>query len=234
MPDVNDVVLPGDTLSDLKVSEKSGKTVLGPGLQAHADSVSIVKPGILRFKDPNFYWIDSHQKRYIPVRGENVLGIVTQKSGDVFKVDIGSSEQASLSFLAFEGATKKNRPTVKVGDVLYATLLVASKDTEPELVCIDGTGRSSGLGVITEGGFLLHCSINLVRKILSSECTLFKALAKHLPFEVAVGMNGRVWVKGRSQTETAAIVNTIASAEFMNEKQIKLAVRQARDAIAAV
>lgn len=230
MPEVDDIVLPGDLLSELKVSEKSGKTVLGPGLQANAESVQVIKPGILRFKEPNFYWIDSHQKRYVAVRGENVLGIVTQKSGDVFKVDIGCSEQASLSYLAFEGATKKNRPTVKVGDVLYATLLVASKDTEPELVCIDGAGRSSGLGVVSEG-FLLHCSINLVRKVLSADCVLFKLLSKHLPFEVAVGMNGRIWVKGRSLIETAAIVNTIASAEFMNEQQIKLAVRQARDAI---
>ena len=52
--------------------------------------------------------------QYVPIRGENVLGIVTQKSGDVFKVDIGGSEQATLSYLAFEGATKKNRPNVVV------------------------------------------------------------------------------------------------------------------------
>jgi exosome complex RNA-binding protein Rrp4 len=44
-----------------------------------------------------------------------VIGIVTTKSGDVFKVDVGGSEQASLSYLAFEGATKRNRPNVQVG-----------------------------------------------------------------------------------------------------------------------
>ena len=63
-----------------------------------------------------------------------MIGVVTAKAGDIFRVDIGSSEQATLSFMAFEGATKKNRPNINVGDVVYAKLLVASRDMEPELV----------------------------------------------------------------------------------------------------
>jgi hypothetical protein len=52
--------------------------------------------------------------QYVPVKGEHVIGIVTQKVGDIFRVDIGGSEQASLSYLSFEGSTKRNRPDVKV------------------------------------------------------------------------------------------------------------------------
>jgi len=52
--------------------------------------------------------------QYIPARGDNVIGVVTAKGGDIFRVDIGTSEPASLSYLAFEGATKRNRPDVKV------------------------------------------------------------------------------------------------------------------------
>ncbi len=52
--------------------------------------------------------------QYVPAKGETIIGIVTAKSGDVFKVDFGGSEQASLSYLAFEGATKRNRPNVQV------------------------------------------------------------------------------------------------------------------------
>lgn len=43
-----------------------------------------------------------------------MIGIVIAKSGDIFKVDVGGSEPASLSYLAFEGATKRNRPNVQV------------------------------------------------------------------------------------------------------------------------
>lgn len=39
------------------------------------------------------------------------------------------------------------------------------KDMEPELVCMDSTGRSAGMGVIgRDGGFLHCCSLNLIRK----------------------------------------------------------------------
>lgn len=52
--------------------------------------------------------------QYVPVKGDHVIGIVTAKAGDLFKLDVGGSEQASLSYLAFEGATKRNRPNVQV------------------------------------------------------------------------------------------------------------------------
>lgn len=50
----------------------------------------------------------------MPVRGDNIIGIVVSKVGDAFKVQIGSSEEASLSSLAFPGATKKNKPNIQV------------------------------------------------------------------------------------------------------------------------
>lgn len=43
-----------------------------------------------------------------------MLGIVTGKAGDVYKVDVGGSVPATLSYLAFEGATKRNRPNIDV------------------------------------------------------------------------------------------------------------------------
>ena len=43
-----------------------------------------------------------------------MIGIVTNRVGDSFKVDIGGSVQASLPGLAFEGATKRNRPNLQV------------------------------------------------------------------------------------------------------------------------
>ena len=56
-----------------------------------------------------------------------MLGIVTGKGGDIFRLDVGASETASLSYLAFEGATKKNRPDVQIGDIVFAKFLVAHK-----------------------------------------------------------------------------------------------------------
>ena len=52
--------------------------------------------------------------QYVATRGDNVIGVVTSRAGDMYRVDIGASELASISYLAFEGSTKKNRPDVKV------------------------------------------------------------------------------------------------------------------------
>lgn len=52
--------------------------------------------------------------QYVPARNEYVIGIVVIKSAEIFKVDIGASEYASLSCLAFENATKRNRPNIDV------------------------------------------------------------------------------------------------------------------------
>ncbi|KAK2587971.1 hypothetical protein KPH14_004052 [Odynerus spinipes] len=211
---VEDVVMPGDVIKDILSNNKKETIVLGPGLRREADTVFICKAGVLKKRNPAIYYVDSYQKRYIPTRGENVIGIITQKAGDIFKVDIGAKEQASLSYLAFEGATKKNRPDLQVGDAVFAKLVVAIKDMEPELVCVDSQGKEKKLGVLSSDGMLFTCSLSLVRKLLNPDCPLFNMLAKNQAYEIAIGMNGRIWIKTKSVQQTIAIVNAILAAEY--------------------
>ena len=66
----------------------------------------------------------------MPVRGDNIIGIVISKVGDAFKVQIGSSEEASLSSLAFPGATKKNKPNIQVclvNDFKFIPTIISSE-----------------------------------------------------------------------------------------------------------
>lgn len=218
---VGDVVMPGDILKDIATVNKKHVVILGPGLRREADTVFSYKAGVLKKLDPAVYYVDSYQKRYVPNHGENVVGIVTQRGGDIFKVDIGGSEQASLSYLAFEGATKKNRPDIQVGDLVFAKLLVASKDMEPELVCVDSHGKEKKLGALSSDGMLFTCSLSLIRKILNPNLPLFNTLAHSHAFEVAAGMNGRVWVKARTIQETIAVANAILAAEYAAPGDIK-------------
>ncbi|XP_022313052.2 exosome complex component RRP40-like [Crassostrea virginica] len=230
---VGKVVVPGEVLSDLLGSDSSLKIVLGPGIRQDVDSVIVSKPGVLKFKEPNIYWIDSFQKRYVAQKGDTVIGIVTAKAGDVFRVDVGANELATLSYLAFESATKRNRPDVKAGDLVYCKFLVANKDMEPELVCIDGSGKSGGLGVIgRDGGMLIQVPINSIQKLLSPECVLFKTLGKSLKYEVAVGMNGRIWIQCRTVIETIAVANAISASQHMTNEDIQNMCKQMTDSLA--
>ncbi|XP_034832047.1 exosome complex component RRP40 [Maniola hyperantus] len=217
---IGDVVLPGDYCEEISTIGEKSRVIIGPGLRKEVDRVYITKAGVLKKRNPSTYWIDSYQKRYVPSRGENVIGVVTQKAGDIFRVDVGGSSTAALSYLSFEGATKKNRPEVQVGDIIYAKMLIASKDMEPELVCVDSHGKKGRLGVLN-GGFLFKCSLNLVRKILNPNCPLLASLKNEWPFEIAAGMNGRIWIKANSMRETIAVGNAILGAEFLNDEEIK-------------
>lgn len=50
----------------------------------------------------------------MPALEDLVIGLVQERLKDCYRVDIGSSQPAMLSLLAFEGATRKNRPNLQV------------------------------------------------------------------------------------------------------------------------
>ena len=51
--------------------------------------------------------------QYVAVKGERVVGVVV-KTGRAHKVDIGTARLASLPELAFQGAIKRNKPSLQV------------------------------------------------------------------------------------------------------------------------
>lgn len=214
-------VFPGDTLKDVK--SVKGVTILGPGLKRNSsppNSLRITRPGKLRFRPPNTYWVDHTSKRYIPKRGDLVVGVIMKKSGDLIKIDIGSSEFASLSMLAFEGATKKQKPDVQVGDVIYGKLLNAHKEMEPEMVCIDSYFKAGKMGVLSNDGFVVNFSLDLIHRLLDPENPLLRTLGKKFGYEIAVGMNGKVWIRGKSVKDVLAIVNCFESVQGQDDKVI--------------
>lgn len=217
---IGDTVLPGDDVTDAVRTSTTQRIVIGPGLRREGGQVVAARSGVLKMPQNNVFVVDAYQKRYIPVKDEHVVGIVTNAGSDVFRVDIGASVSASLSYLDFEHATKKNRPNIQVGDVVYAKLSTAGRDMEPELVCVDSHGKANKLGKL-EDGFLITCSLNLIRKLLSVNCPLLKALGQKWPYECAFGMNGKVWIKARSVKETIAIANAIFESEQLDNDQTK-------------
>jgi exosome complex component RRP40 len=218
------LVLPGDDLTAIikGATEKvASRVAYGPGLRQEDGRVKAVKCGLLRFREkPNLFWVDSHQKRYIPIKGERVLGIVTGKGSLTARVDIGANELATLSLLAFEGATKRNRPQIKVGDLVFARIVTGGRDIEAELVCVTSRGKKEGMGVLPESGFMITVPIDVVRKILSPECPLLPSLGSKFRFEIAAGINGRIWVKAKTVAITLLICNTISQVEHMNADQL--------------
>ncbi|KAJ8700078.1 exosome non-catalytic core subunit rrp40, variant 3 [Pleurotus ostreatus] len=116
------IILPGEHVPARHVNLK-----LGPGLlqlsspdkrRGIADEglgIISTKAGTLHHStNQSKWWIENNSRRYVPAQQESVIGVIILRSGEGFRVDIGSAHTASLDGLAFEGATKRNKPNLKV------------------------------------------------------------------------------------------------------------------------
>ncbi|KAF9468484.1 hypothetical protein BDZ94DRAFT_1245466 [Collybia nuda] len=220
-------VLPGKQILAKHVNLK-----LGPGLlqssSANATDSSIIttRTGVLiHSTNKSKWWVEGNSRRYVPAAQESVIGMVIQKLGEGFRVDIGAAHYASLDGLAFEGASKRNKPNLKVGCLVYARVSLAHKDMEPELECFEAqTRKSEGFGEV-KGGFLVRCSLKMCRELLDPNHFLLPLLGGRFPLEVAVGMNGRVWVNAKEPKLVIVISRCIEAADpdgsGLNETGVK-------------
>ncbi|KAF9242525.1 hypothetical protein BU15DRAFT_43817 [Melanogaster broomeanus] len=217
---MSSIVLPGEYIPAQHVNLK-----LGPGLlqlsthQASAkgrssQSIISTRAGALNYSaNKSKWWVEGNSRRYVPAAQESVIGIVTGRSGEGWRVDIGSAHPASLDGLAFEGATKRNKPNLKVGSLLYARVSLAHKDMEPELECFDAqTHKAEGFGEL-KGGFVAQCSLQMSRLLLDPKHFLLPLLGSRFPLEAAVGMNGRIWVSAKEIKQTIAVVRCIEAVD---------------------
>ena len=168
--------------------------------------------------------------QYVPALGESVVGIVVDKVGENFRVNIGSSSAATLPGLAFEGATKRNRPSLASGAVVYARLTVANKDMDPELSCVAASGKAEGFGEL-EQGFIVHVGLAHARRLRARDCAVLAALGRHVAFEITVGTNGMVWIKTGAPIHTILVANAVESSEQMSDDQ---SVRMVRELLSRV
>jgi exosome complex component RRP40 len=126
-----------------------------------------------------------------------------------YKVDIRSSCPAILPVLAFENATKRNRPFLKVGDLVFARVVSSHIDMEPEISCVDSNGKAAGYGPLG-GGYMFETGSRHVLKLRSRPPPPeIVKLPSTLKWESALGANGRVWVHSSTPQETSAIVQIL-------------------------
>lgn len=184
--------------------------------------------------------VDSVARRYLASPEDMVVGTVTERHGEHYTVDVGGSRRASLPALAFEGATKRNKPTLAVGALVYARVAVANRDMDPELSCVAPSTKSrkdwvTGETVFGElrGGYAFRCSLALARALLDERCYVLRCLGRQLPFELAIGANGRVWVDSQSPRHTVVIVNCILNSEGMSRARVKVMVQKLAGAVAS-
>ncbi|KAJ1667799.1 exosome non-catalytic core subunit rrp40 [Coemansia sp. RSA 1813] len=229
------IVIPGDVVNTSLGSDGGSESAdgnssvlrLGPGLAQIGEQVSAVASGVLHNNtDNNQWWVVGNKRRYVPSEGEPVVGVVVARHGEGYRVDIGSAHDALLPLLAFEGATRRNKPNLAIGTVVYGRVVVANSVMDPELECYNShTGKSEGYGELSSG-FMFKCSLGLARRLMDSKAPVLNALGSEIPFETAIGLNGRVWVNTEASATTVLVTNAIKNSEFLSANQCKQMVKE--------
>ncbi|KAF8454132.1 hypothetical protein BGX38DRAFT_1089873 [Terfezia claveryi] len=256
------LVLPGDTLP-IPFPPPTAKGVamkVGPGL-AHIppDTIIPVIAGELNVDEKKrMIWVESDGKRYTPHLHDPVIAIINRSSSDFYHCTIPHSRSttALLPHLAFENATKKTRPQLNPGCVVYARISLASKHMDPELECFDAaTSKAGGFGEL-KGGMLFDVSLGMARRLLGdgkklrqlkirqglvkaegetgkkvkgamcSGLEVVEELGQRLGFEIAVGRNGKVWVDSEDVRTTLCCGRCIVESEFLTGEEQRRLVRE--------
>nr|CDI53060.1 related to RRP40-protein involved in ribosomal RNA processing, component of the exosome complex [Melanopsichium pennsylvanicum 4] len=205
------IVLPGDVVSMASTSAVK----LGPGLLPTPNnnsnsnpSLTAIRSGALGHIDPSsttsaapkkkdaeqVFWIETNTNRYVPAPNDAVITQITNRSAESYTTTLFSAHSATLPALSFEGATKRHKPNLGIGALVYAKVVSADRFTDPELTCVNSvTGKADGL--------------------LRPKHGLLKEVATYFPFEAAIGANGAVWVRANHVKHVIAVGKVLQAAD---------------------
>ena len=242
------VVIPGDDVTDkiqqaINPDQSKAKKVpkLGTGLRYnHNDRILVSCAGILEQRPNNNTWyIKQNVKRYRPHMEDRIIGVVEDRvasdgsGGDVYRVNIGGPTPALLSNLSFEGATKRNKPNFQPGTLLYARVSAMPQSMDPSLSCQLGPHdagiprkdwmTNEGTYGELKGGTCTKISLGLARELLDPRNIVLNEISRvgKIPFEVAVGVNGWLWMHSPKPEYTILIQNAVLNSQVLTESQVR-------------
>ncbi len=212
------ILLPGDEVpSDQLPKPKKGTLTLGPGLR-HIPPASILATtsGSLNVDHKkSALWLEHENGRYHPSVGDLVIAQIHRSSTDTWHCSLTPhTPLALLNQLAFEGVSKKTKPNLNSGDLVYARVSRCSKWDDTEIECVNSaTGKSEGMGPL-KGGNVFSVPPAFARRLMMGSgkdgtskggVVVLEEVGEKVRFEIGVGRNGKVWVDSGSVKATIMI-----------------------------
>ncbi len=193
-----EIVIPGDILADEDYHA-------GRGTFKENNKITSSLVGLVAIRDKNISVIPL-QSKYIPKRGDVVIGEITDIRFSMWNLDINSPYSGILPASDVFGKEKRDlSKAFNVGDVLF--LRVVDVD-EVKKVKLGLKGR--GLGKF-RGGILINITPTKVPRLIGKKGSMINMIKDETRCEVTVGQNGVVWVKGKPDMERVAekVINMI-------------------------
>jgi exosome complex component RRP4 len=193
-----DIVVPGEVLAE-------GEYYAGRGTFKDDSKVCSALVGLVAIRDDKISVLPL-QSKYIPKRGDVVIGKITEVRFSMWNVDINSPYSGILPASDVFGREKRDmNKAFDVGDILF--MRVVDVD-EVKKVKLGLKGR--GLGKF-RGGILVEITPTKVPRLIGKKGSMINMIKDHTKCEVVVGQNGLVWVKGKPEMERVVekVIKTI-------------------------
>jgi exosome complex RNA-binding protein Rrp4 len=169
-------------------------------------------------------------KYYSPKEEDVVLGIIVQKSSEFVKVDISTYSHAILNTKDFEGATKKLKPIINLGDIIFARVSKVNKFDAPVLSCLSEHGNKSWASGESFFGILNGGNVYDFPKIYSwdfyKDNYALSRLYDVANFEIVFGMNGKMWIKSDTAENVSNIYEILLSSIKLDKDEIEKLIHE--------
>lgn len=115
-------------------------------------------------------------------------------------------------------------------------MISADKNLDTELSCEDPTTQKDWVtnevyfGALSEGGLLLDLPVRMGKTLMSRNSNLFSLIGQYLkPFEVAIGVNGKVYVKTAEGDNKRAVLiaDVIRKSDKTDVKDLEMLCQEA-------
>jgi exosome complex component RRP4 len=193
-----DIVVPGDVLAE-------NGYFAGRGTFKEKNKICSSLVGLVAIRERKISVIPL-QSKYVPKRGDVVIGEITDIRFSMWNLDINSPYSGILPGSEVLGKEKKDLNKIfEVGNVLF--LRVVDVD-EVKKVKLGLKGR--GLGKL-RGGILINITPTKVPRLIGKKGSMINMIKDETNCDILVGQNGVVWVKGELTMERVAerVINMI-------------------------
>ncbi|NUN11611.1 hypothetical protein HUU53_03105 [Candidatus Micrarchaeota archaeon] len=115
---------------------------------------------------------------YVPIRGDYVIGIVTEERFSGYTIDLNSPYEGQIS-------SRDLREELQIGDVVSAKVVSVNEVNEPVLTEVR----------LFSGGELLEVDAVKIPRVIGKNGSMLQLLKEYTGADVFVGKNGRIYLR---------------------------------------
>lgn len=76
------------------------------------------------------------------------------------------------------------------------------------------------MGKLPKEGFIIHTNPSVAHDLLKPENPLLRTLGRKFAYEIAIGLNGKIWIRARKTSDVLNVIKAIECCGRMSENEV--------------